>query len=477
MHYRALAFLLISGAAVSSIAQKPLTEAELKQLQAKAKQELQETLRSFAAEALEKNVEGSADERRERAIALREELRGANRQSIRRAFDAVAVRPGNIEAAIYIIKSSNQAFGLGSQVLPGDIAAPIEEMYRERSRSGSAGIPAVEWQQGLAELLVIFGRHEEAREQIRSVVVQRGDGVSPYARVLAAVIERLNGDPLPLRRLLANCTKSDHADEASFGDNYCWNTVRTIAARAVNLNATKNLSGMVDLIVEYGRTLPEEYSSRLWDLGDVLLVDAATARRELATIVGDENAPDGARHDAAASLATIATFEHDTRTAIAWQDCALHFRGVAFPEFPKDGWPQLVTLAKKPRTSLKPCGNDEKETACVASLLSNRVFAATNERSWLLARQSIEHFASWTLANDVNVAYVAHMIHYLGEAQLRSGLEQEGIHTIEFALLLDPRLEVGKNFKALAIAPAHETATPWDSPTNIGEPIPQVCPR
>jgi hypothetical protein len=446
------------------------TEAEVKEMEAKAQREIKSTLESIAAEALQTKTDASPEERRAQSAIV---LRGnPDRQLLRTAFDKFVIWPRNTEAATWIIKYSEQALHLGISVGYESTAAIVEKLYRERARSGSASAPAIEWQEGLAELLVELGRYEEARDIVRNALAIRGESASPYLRVLAATIDRFNGDPEPLAGLLTECRAPDDAEQPA---DYCRQVARAIAARTVDLRLAKDSTGPVSLLLE----VDQDYGTRLSDLRAIAITDKATAQRELLKIVRDKKAPAGARQDAAIHLSDIAKAQPDPRTAVAWRDCALRIQGVTIPSFPKDGWRQLVAYSKKPRVKQERCEDDEEEAECVAGTLANRLFSVMQRDEKLLARQSLEQAAAWTLAHQLQIFSLAQAFELFGEAELRKGLKEEGTRILEFALLLEPRLaehDFDGVFKRNAISAAHETASPWDSPTDIGDILPRVCP-
>lgn len=450
------------------------TTAEVEKKQAKAKVEIGDALESFARAALQTDLPASPDARRERAAAILNQLHTTpTREAIRTAFDAIVVWPRNTQAAVWIIQYGDQAFNLGVITPRAYYAAKIEALYREHARSGGGNVPAIEWQEGLAELLTEIGRYQEAKEVVTNALTIRGDTRSRYLEVLAAVIERLNGDPKPLDSLVADCKPPD---DYELGNQYCRDIATDLARRMVNLSLVNDRRAPVRLLLD----VELDCACIVRDLADISHLDPEIAEPELLRIVRETRVPDDIRHSAAMFLSEIAKRGRRAREAVAWRDCSLHFRGVTVSPFPEDGWSQMVTYAKSPRTNVERCRDDDAAPACVAGELENREFIAMHDQEWAIARQSVEQFATWTLEHNLEIFDFAQAMLLLGEEQWRSGLKDEGTRTMEFALLLDPRIssgEAGELITRLGIVAAYETATPWKSPTTLDKPLPSVCPE
>lgn len=440
--------------------------------------QIEQFLMDTAAEALAVTVTAPLEERRERSRAMLQEIYAGNRskETARRAFDALVMRPESVLPIEEILMTAAQ--GLPHPHDDPRLLSVFENMYSERSRTGTATAEAIEWKEGYAELLLHLGRYADARREMQDVIQKRGDALRSYARGLTAVIEHSNGDADALKNYVGNCPDAPEEEaDPEERSRECWLIVRTIADRSVKWQHKTNadIKPALGLLVAYGRGQPGDFHTRLTDLGRLAYYDKAASVREMRDIAASPATPVEARRKAALTLSQSLK-SVDPREAVAWIDCSLNLNEEKIPPFPEDGWQRLVSYAKKPREQSKPCAGDPEHAECVAASLANRMYAAMKGPEWAIARQSIEQEAAWTLAHNLPVFHLAQHIERLGESLIGSQLRDEGRSAIEFALLLDPRVQISDIFKHIAFSAAHETSVPWKSPTDIGKPLPVVCP-
>ncbi|HEX2123857.1 MAG TPA: hypothetical protein VHL59_19690, partial [Thermoanaerobaculia bacterium] len=209
------------------------------------KERIVTTLQTYAREALaEKAVTGGRDERRKLAEAIvaetpKNEFGLTDLPKLRSVFDAVAIRPPYMESFRYLVLYHSGPFDTSAKE---EVAALLEGLYRAHSHGGGGSAPGVEWREGHAEILLAMGRSAEAREQIRSAMAEYGDTARVYTRVLAAIIERMNGDPDPFRLIVGDCPP----DDTNRGERYCWVVARSIASRAVDVALARDLEPFIE---------------------------------------------------------------------------------------------------------------------------------------------------------------------------------------------------------------------------------------
>lgn len=448
------------------------------------------TVPAFAQSPLEKLLpewwkEASAkaevvpEERRKplhRNIVFNQSSGLSKEQRLQELLFAVALRPHGI-AGIFLPDEARRFRGVSETTKEDEAAARnfLEQLYRQHAGTDSEA--AAQWQSGFAELLLAWGRYEEALELQRQAVAVDDH---PYKRILLGVIEKYNGNDEAFAKMIAACP--DDPEGISTREQYCWDVARSIVRRT---SARDEKARIVrsDILAGRGAATTLPWDDRMHGLVLLARRDRAAAPAELQKVLAAADAPKYVKDDAVYML--IETTEGSSRnpTTLPLIDCFFERRKAAFPPLPEKAWEDLRTLMTAEAKALAPENGDacmqhhaqreeplDLQSQCVARLLLARTLHGLEDKG-AIAKQTAEWAVAISLQSGRPIPLLARILEIAAAGNFNDARAMQYVGSL-------PRqngLVEGQITKAVREQTQRVTA-PWDSPVSAPSQATN-CPR
>ena len=346
----------------------------------------------------------SFEERRSRFLDLDADLVPADPLlRLDRAFEMLGLMP-QAEGAVYRILVASDYFGRATK---GE--ARFHEYLRpllERESVGGAPESTL-YRMALRNYLYLTSRLPEAREDSRRVLGE--ESLSRWKTdnsAFLALLDRLLGDPLALKRVAARCPVREGEAENYVGrpdGAFCYDLVLRLAWHSVELHGDAAPAALADVFEEVIRAEPANWPQRTWAIHYVVRLNPARARvlaEELLQIPATIT-PLEARLEVLEDLGTASRKLHDFGRAMGAFDRYLAFLRYRPASVPADVWSRLTALPGQEKSAPSPI--ERRGWLNISWALGQKAAAATDASDFPGARRAIEAF----LANALSLAHAA----------------------------------------------------------------------
>ncbi|HKC24619.1 MAG TPA: hypothetical protein VKF32_07735 [Thermoanaerobaculia bacterium] len=348
--------------------------------------ETEEARASEAWRAQEKIYEGWMDLEQARTLSLADRRAAWQRLfeeaqtsepdgALRRAFTMLGLSP-QADLSVFRI--------LATQNYTGTLIEPrfLGSLRKVLDRESSDGRPeAWRWRMALRNYLYYVGELNEARALSHRLL-----GVEDLAiwesdnRLFSALLDRLAGDPGPLRAAMAGCEIPED----------CRGVIHHISARLLDRIGEKAPRAVADIFAEDAAAAPTDWPNRLDAIRHVAVLDPGRARAMAMELleVPATIAPLGARLDAFAVVGrSSATLKEFSRAQGAWDRYLATLRYRPAP-LPADAWRRLTPIPQQESGARAP--DADGGWLEISYALQKKAEAAIAARDFPLARRSIE---------------------------------------------------------------------------------------
>ncbi len=363
----------------------------------------------------------STAERAQRHGALLNQLDSGVINPLRPAFRAIALDPRHtfplhdLMAYPDVSREGDQTFSRES------VAAFLEQLYRTRSVANRAD--AQEWQAGLPAVLLFEGKLSDAHSAADVWLNAAPRERRAFARSMVAVIDRASGQADRLR-IAAPCeappswrASNPEMDPAE----YCKSATQFLVINSLDVLRHRAPAALVAAAFDLIQAEPDNYPARMTLLRATIPAGPGRAEEGFYEVLGERDAPSGAKLDALRGLWSLASENHP-EDAAPLIDCWLKMLDVYIPPLASDGWSRLAAMPESQTAFAQECfGAGNLPSHCVVNALQVRAFASQRAKQWNVARLSVEKLLSLMLLKHGSPSPVRDELYNLAAEVARNG--------------------------------------------------------